>query len=322
MQRAFSAFERIRWTTPLAAIVATLAVLSYATAASALAPGFYDLGVLPGSQAFLSTADGVSGDGRVVVGTATFATTVSDCCVVRHTRAFRWTEGVFTLMPPVSHEDRSIARAVSYDGSVVTGNLYTASLSGAWQGGFVWVGNAVLPLGDLPGGSSWSVGRAISADGTVIAGHSVDAITDRAIRWDSGVVTNLGTGTGYSYAYGVSADGNVIVGYQRENGMSVPKRWDGLVMSSLPLPPDAFGGIAYGVSADGKVVVDGVNVAARHRKPTQDNPQGGILTQEAPIHASNVMLIDPKTGEPTRIGYRVENGKKIRIAKRSGEAID
>lgn len=59
----------------------------------------------------------------------------------------------------------------------------------------------------------------------------------------------------------------------------------------------------------------------KHAKPSQDNPQGGILNQEAPIHSSNVMLVDPKTGERTRVGYKEENGKKVRVAKKSGEII-
>ena len=74
---------------------------------------------------------------------------------------------------------------------------------------------------------------------------------------------------------------------------------------------------------ENRVLVEGVNMVKKHAKPTQQNPQGGILTQEAPIHASNVMLIDPKTGEPTRIGYKVlDNGKKVRVAKKSGQVID
>jgi len=52
------------------------------------------------------------------------------------------------------------------------------------------------------------------------------------------------------------------------------------------------------------------------------NPQGGIVSQEAAIHVSNVMLIDPKSGEPTRVGYKIENGKKVRVAKKSGAVID
>ena len=71
-----------------------------------------------------------------------------------------------------------------------------------------------------------------------------------------------------------------------------------------------------------RVLVEGVNMIQKHAKPSQDNPQGGILNIEAPIHASNVLPIDPKSGEPTRVGYEVKDGKKIRIAKKSGEALD
>nr|MDH3152641.1 50S ribosomal protein L24 [Bacillus licheniformis] len=71
-----------------------------------------------------------------------------------------------------------------------------------------------------------------------------------------------------------------------------------------------------------RVIVEGVNMVKKHSKPTQANPQGGILNQEAPIHVSNVMPLDPKTGEVTRVGYKVENGKKVRIAKKSGQVLD
>ena len=61
----------------------------------------------------------------------------------------------------------------------------------------------------------------------------------------------------------------------------------------------------------------------KHAKPSKLNPQGGIIEQEAPIHVSNVMHIDPKSGKVTRIGYKVlDNGNKVRIAKKSGEVID
>ena len=73
---------------------------------------------------------------------------------------------------------------------------------------------------------------------------------------------------------------------------------------------------------ESRVLVEGVNVVKKHAKPSQDNPQGGILNVEAPIHSSNVMIVDPKTGEPTRIGYKEKNGKKVRIAKKSGEVLD
>lgn len=74
---------------------------------------------------------------------------------------------------------------------------------------------------------------------------------------------------------------------------------------------------------ENRVLVEGVNMVKKHQKPNQQNPQGGILNQEAPIHVSNVMLIDPKSGQPTRIGYKVlDNGQKVRVAKKSGEVID
>jgi large subunit ribosomal protein L24 len=71
-----------------------------------------------------------------------------------------------------------------------------------------------------------------------------------------------------------------------------------------------------------KVVVQGVNIAARHRKPTQANPQGGIDRNEAPMHISKVALADPKTGKPTRVRFEDQKGKKVRVAVKSGETID
>ncbi len=73
---------------------------------------------------------------------------------------------------------------------------------------------------------------------------------------------------------------------------------------------------------DNRVVIEGINLRKRHMKPTQENPEGGIVTFEAPIHASNVMLLDPSTGEPTRIRHHMdEDGTKERISARSGHAI-
>ncbi|MBS4175700.1 50S ribosomal protein L24 [Bacillus sp. FJAT-49736] len=71
-----------------------------------------------------------------------------------------------------------------------------------------------------------------------------------------------------------------------------------------------------------RVIVEGVNIIKKHSKPSQVNPQGGIISQEAPIHVSNVMLLDPKSNEPTRVGYTEVNGKKVRVAKKSGEVLD
>ena len=73
---------------------------------------------------------------------------------------------------------------------------------------------------------------------------------------------------------------------------------------------------------DGKVLVAGVNVAARHRKPSQVNPQGGIDRREAPMAISKVSLADPKDGKPTRVRFETKDGKKVRVAVKSGETID
>jgi len=73
---------------------------------------------------------------------------------------------------------------------------------------------------------------------------------------------------------------------------------------------------------DERVLVQGVNMIKRHTRPSQTQ-QGGIIEREAPLHLSNVMLADPKTGEPTRVGFKVlDDGRKVRVAKRSGEVID
>ena len=72
-----------------------------------------------------------------------------------------------------------------------------------------------------------------------------------------------------------------------------------------------------------KVLVEGVNVRTKHVKPTQDSPQGGRIRKEFPIHISNVMLADPKTGGPTRVRIKtLEDGRKVRIAVKSGEQLD
>lgn len=73
---------------------------------------------------------------------------------------------------------------------------------------------------------------------------------------------------------------------------------------------------------ESQVIVDGVNVKKRHQRPTKTNQHGQIVDKTLPIHVSNVMIIDPKTNKPTRVGYKVENGKKFRIAKKSGVQID
>ena len=71
-----------------------------------------------------------------------------------------------------------------------------------------------------------------------------------------------------------------------------------------------------------KVIVEGVNIVKKHQKPSNSNPNGGVIDTEAAINASNVMLIDPSTNEPTRVGYKFVDGKKVRVAKKSGKTLD
>ena len=82
------------------------------------------------------------------------------------------------------------------------------------------------------------------------------------------------------------------------------------------------GEVVKSMPKEGKVVVAGVNIAVRHRKPSQANPQGGLERSEAPLHVSKVALEDPKTGKPTRVRFEERDGKKVRVAVKSGELIN
>jgi large subunit ribosomal protein L24 len=70
-----------------------------------------------------------------------------------------------------------------------------------------------------------------------------------------------------------------------------------------------------------KAIVEGVNLVSKHEKPSTKNPQGGIVKKEAAIHISNLSLIDPKSGEATRVGFELRDGKKVRYSKKSNEVI-
>jgi large subunit ribosomal protein L24 len=87
---------------------------------------------------------------------------------------------------------------------------------------------------------------------------------------------------------------------------------------------DHKGGEGKVVSVDrvkNKVIVEGINMVSKHEKPSAKNPQGGIVKMEAPIHVSNLSLIDGKSGEPTRVGFEVRDGQKVRVSKKSNEVI-
>jgi len=74
--------------------------------------------------------------------------------------------------------------------------------------------------------------------------------------------------------------------------------------------------------AENRALVEGINMVKRHTRPSNTQP-GGIIEKEAPIHVSNLALTDPKDGKPTRVGYKfLDDGRKVRFAKRSGEVID
>ena len=81
------------------------------------------------------------------------------------------------------------------------------------------------------------------------------------------------------------------------------------------------GEVIKALPQEGKVVVQGVNMVKRHTKPSQTSA-GGIISKEAPINVSNVAVVDPKSGKATKIGFKEENGKKVRFARKSGEVID
>ncbi len=81
------------------------------------------------------------------------------------------------------------------------------------------------------------------------------------------------------------------------------------------------GEVVRSIPKDMKVVVSGVNIAARHRKASQTNPQGGIERKEAPLHVSKVAIADPKSGKASRVRFETRDGKKVRVAAKSGELI-
>ena len=81
------------------------------------------------------------------------------------------------------------------------------------------------------------------------------------------------------------------------------------------------GNVLSALPKHNKVIVEGININKKHTRPTGMGQEGGIVEKEAPIHVSNVQLIDPKTGESTRVGYKIEDGKKVRFAKKSGEVL-
>jgi large subunit ribosomal protein L24 len=80
------------------------------------------------------------------------------------------------------------------------------------------------------------------------------------------------------------------------------------------------GNVTRVMPKDSRVVISGLNMVQRHTRPSQGDPQGGIKHKEASVHVSNVAIVD-SNGKPTRVGFKVEDGKKVRVAKTTGEVI-
>ncbi len=222
---------------------------------------FSGLGDLAGGGGS-SSANGVSADGSVIVGSSTFG---------GESEAFRWTSGggMVGLGDLPGGLSRSTAQGVSADGSVIVGGSDSAS-SGNQSEAFRWTsGGGMVGLGDLTGGSFRSFATGISADGSVIVGGSDSASGFEAFRWTSGGgMVGLGglTGGSFSNARGVSADGSVIVGggdsasgneafiWDETSNMMQSIR-DGLIADGFDLTGWTELRDALAVSADGMTVV-------------------------------------------------------------------
>ncbi len=104
-------------------------------------------------------------------------------------------------------------------------------------------------------------------------------------------------------------------------GMAKIKKGDEVVVLSGK-DKGKTGNVTQVMPKEGKLLVSGINMMTRHRKPTQANPEGGIDRIEAPLHISNVAIADPKDGKATRVRIEEKDGKKVRVAVKSGETID
>jgi len=104
-------------------------------------------------------------------------------------------------------------------------------------------------------------------------------------------------------------------------GMAKIKKGDEVVVLSGK-DKGKTGNVTQVMPKEGKLLVSGINMMTRHRKPTQANPEGGIDRIETPLHISNVAIADPKDGKATRVRIEEKDGKKVRVAVKSGETID
>jgi probable HAF family extracellular repeat protein len=183
---------------------------------------------------------GISANGSVVVGDP----------------AFRYENGVMTLLGVLPGGTFSAAFDVSSDGNIIVGSSSSSSGTQAFR----WENNIMTSLGYLPGFAKESRANAVSGNGTIVVGYSKSSNQKRAFRWENGIMTDLSNlpGGGYDVeARAISGDGSVIVGGSGSQAF----RWKDGVMSILGFPPGSPPGIssseAYGVSYDGSIVVGG-----------------------------------------------------------------
>jgi len=108
---------------------------------------------------------------------------------------------------------------------------------------------------------------------------------------------------------------------QRRYKPKIKIKKDDLVKVIAGADKGAEGKVIEVYATKNRILVEGINIVSRHTKPNTESPDGGIIKKEAPIHISNVMLLDPSSGKTTRVGRKVEDGKIVRYAKKSGEVI-
>ncbi|MEF2278823.1 50S ribosomal protein L24 [Deinococcus sp. YIM 134068] len=111
-------------------------------------------------------------------------------------------------------------------------------------------------------------------------------------------------------------------GSHHNNKLHVKKGDTVVILSGKQQDKGRTGKVLLALPHEAKVVVEGVNIVTKHVKPSASNPQGGIEQREGAIHASKVALVDPETGQATRVRKQIVDGKKVRVAVKSGKVID
>ena len=247
------------------------------------------LGFLPNAASGKSSADGVSADGSVVVG--------SGRNVNNDDEAFRWVDGTMTGLGflPNAAINASYANGVSADGSVVVGYSYNPN-SGAEA--FRWLDGTMTGLGFLPNAATnTSYAYGVSADGSVVVGSGRNANSEtEAFRWVDGTMTGLGflpgVSTYASQAIGVSDDGSVVVGYGfNANNTYEAFRWVDDTMTGLGfLPSFTLQSIANAISADGSVIVGYANDSNYNGKAFRWTLETGMESVEDWLSNADVSL--------------------------------